>query len=304
MRKQITDALTLLHTGEPQRVEEAIRLLQGTVFAFSLKVCGHREDAEDTMQEVLMRSLPHLARIQDAKALSVWLYTVTRNRCWRSRHKRVAGPTSTLSMDELVPDEPELQRILEDGSANPEEQAMQEEYEALLHRAVLSLPAPYRLVLVLHDMEELETEQVATVLGLRAGTVRVRLHRARLAMRKNLLKLLGNVPVQETTAEGAELHAKRPGRRRKRTAKTDRPADCKKIFANLSEYIDQRLDPANCKQMQRHIEACPACVAFIRELRAAIDRCRSFDPVCDAAVSERLTRLLLDEYVRLFGQTA
>jgi DNA-directed RNA polymerase specialized sigma24 family protein len=49
------------------RVGEALAILQGTVFAFSMKVCGHREDAEDTMQKVPLRSLPHLGKIEQMK---------------------------------------------------------------------------------------------------------------------------------------------------------------------------------------------------------------------------------------------
>src|ERR1700674_2242706 len=123
MRTELIDAITLLRSGNAENVEEAIRLLQGTVFAFSMKVCGHREDAEDTMQEVLMRSLPHLAKLDDSRALAVWLYTMTRNRCWRSRRKSTHAPTQTLSLDELMPDEAELQRLLQDGAPGPEERA-------------------------------------------------------------------------------------------------------------------------------------------------------------------------------------
>ena len=51
-------------------------MLQNTVYSFSMKVCGHPEDAEDTMQEVLSRSLGHLAKIQNPQQMAVWLYTV------------------------------------------------------------------------------------------------------------------------------------------------------------------------------------------------------------------------------------
>jgi RNA polymerase sigma-70 factor (ECF subfamily) len=80
MRPELIQATELLRTNTPEAVEEAIGLLQGTVYSFSMKVCGHPEDAEDTMQEVLSRSLPYLSRITEPKALAVWLYTVTRNR--------------------------------------------------------------------------------------------------------------------------------------------------------------------------------------------------------------------------------
>jgi RNA polymerase sigma-70 factor (ECF subfamily) len=166
-----------------------------------MKVCGHRQDAEDTMQDVLMCSLPHLAKIDDPRALAVWLYTVTRNRCWRSRRKGAHDPVETLSLDGLMPDGPELQRLLADKGAGPEERAALGEQNRVLHKAVLSLPVQYRMVLVLHDMEDLDTEQVVKVLELKPATVRVRLHRARLGVRKAMSELLNGavaVPVSDS----------------------------------------------------------------------------------------------------------
>ena len=75
MRPQLLKAITLLRDDHPDSVSEAIRLMQDTVYSFSMKVCGHPEDAEDTMQEVLFRSLEHLAKIKDPQELAVWLYT-------------------------------------------------------------------------------------------------------------------------------------------------------------------------------------------------------------------------------------
>src|ERR1035437_4158824 len=99
MRPELIQAADLLHRNTPEAVEEAIGLLQNTVYSFSMKVCGHPEDAEDTMQEVLYRSLGHLARIHDPQELAVWLYTVTRNRCWRMRRKSAHAPKATVALD-------------------------------------------------------------------------------------------------------------------------------------------------------------------------------------------------------------
>jgi RNA polymerase sigma-70 factor (ECF subfamily) len=143
------------------------------------------------------------------------------------------------------------------------------------------------MVLVLHDMEELSTDLVATILGLKPGTVRVRLHRARLGVRQQMDRL---------RAEAAGKPLSTP---------TEKPLhpdkSCREIFANLSEYMDGRLEPTTCEQMRAHVEACPACVAFLRELRAAIDRCRSLDMPCDPAVAARLRSLLTQEYLRMIG---
>ena len=59
------------------------------------------------------------------------------------------------------------------------------------------------------------------------------------------------------------------------------------------------MEPLTCDKMRAHIEACPACVAFMRDLRAAIDRCRSLEIPCDPAVAPRLRDLLTREYLRM-----
>jgi len=287
MRPELSEAAELLKRNTPEAVEQAMALLQRTVYSFSMKVCGHPEDAEDTMQEVLYRAMPHLARIAEPRALAVWLYTVTRNRCWRMRRRPAGVPEKTLSLDELMPDDAELGRLLVDAAANPEADAVRSEGQELLMRAVLEIPLNLRLVLVLHDMEDLATEEVAQVLGLKAGTVRVRLHRARLATRK---------AVQELTDRAVGRKAKDA---KKSSGAKKRPVACRELFAELSEYLDGNLEPKSCEKMQAHIEGCPACVAFLRELRGTIERCRTAQVACDEKVVARLQAALTREYLRL-----
>jgi RNA polymerase sigma-70 factor, ECF subfamily len=296
MRPELTQAVDLLCRNTPEALEEAIGLLQNTVYSFSMKVCGHTEDAEDTTQEVLFRSLDYLAKIRDPQALAVWLYTVTRNRCWRMRRKPAHASKHLLSLDELMPDEVELERLLQDTAASPEGRLLDAEQDHLLHQAVLRIPVQLRIVLVLCDMEELTTEQVAQILNLQQGTVRVRLHRARLSVRKEMNKLL----------EVAHKKTDRRNRGKKKSKDTlaegeQRSLECRELFSNLSEYLDGRVEPATCEAMRGHIEACPACVAFLQNLRMAIDRCRSLEIPCDPAVSLRLRSIITQEYQRLLG---
>jgi RNA polymerase sigma-70 factor (ECF subfamily) len=145
-------------------------------------------------------------------------------------------------------------------------------------------------------MEELTTEQVAQVLSLQQGTVRIRLHRARLSVRKVMSQLLKATP---ELPKQARPSASKPKRARANGAQ--RPAECRDLFANLSEYLDGRVEPLTCKQMREHIEACPSCVAFLRDLRTAIDRCRSLEIPCDSAVAPRLRAILTREYLRMLA---
>ncbi len=298
MRPELIQASDLLRRNTPEAVEEAIGLLQNTVYSFSMKVCGHPEDAEDTMQEVFSRSMGHLGKIQDPQALAVWLYTVTRNRCWRMRRKAASAPKHILSLDDLMPDEAELGRLLQDAGESPESNLILAEQHHLLHQAVLRIPAQLRIVLVLHDMEELKTEQVAQILGLQPGTVRVRLHRARLFVRKEMSKMLDGAsdnPGKSAVAKKSWRGGQAKGGKR--------PSECRELFSNLSEYLDGRVEPLRCEEMRMHIETCPACVAFLRDLRGAIDRCRSLEVPCEAAVAPRLRSILTQEYLRLLGMT-
>jgi RNA polymerase sigma-70 factor (ECF subfamily) len=228
--------------------------------------------------------------------MAVWLYTVTRNRCWRMRRKPVHAPAHLLSLDELMPDSDELGRLLADAAAGPESKVLAAEQHHLLHQAILRIPATLRIVLVLHDMEELTTAQVAQVLSLQQGTVRIRLHRARLSVRKEMSELLNGI--SEHSIKAKPSLGKKRGSRDK---KAQRPAECRDLFANLSEYLDGRVEPLTCEEMRQHIEACPSCVAFLRDLRTAIDRCRSMEIPCDSAVAPRLRAILTREYLRMLA---
>lgn len=284
MRSELIHASQLLRNNTPEAIEEAIGLLQSTVFSFSMKMCGHRQDAEDTMQEVLFRSLNHLGKLDGPNALAAWLYTVARNRCHRIRRRQSGANGTKLSLDELIPDSDELQSLLADSRIGPEGTASHVEEQRFLHQAVLQLPTQLRIVLVLHDMEELTSEQIAKILAIQVGTVRVRLHRARLAVRKEMSGLLKGMAKQKPAKEQAI---------------SNRSAECRELFANLSEYLDARVEPQTCEQMKAHIERCPACVAFLKDLRAAVDRCRSFDVSCDTSVAQRMRALMTQEYLRL-----
>ena len=294
MRPELIRATELLRRNTPEAVEEAIGLLQNTVYSFSMKVCGHPEDAEDTMQEVLFRSLRHLAKIHEPRQLAVWLYTVTRNRCWRMRRKSTHAPAKILSLDELMPSDEELDLLLRDAATSPEGILLGAEQHQLLHQAILRIPVSLRIVLVLHDMEELTTDQVARVLDLKQGTVRIRLHRARLSVRREMNQVLSNTQLSKKNDRPLAKKSKRPT-----SPGRQRPEECRELFANLSEYLDGRVKPRTCDQMRSHIEACPSCVAFLRDLRAAIDRCRTLDLQCDSVVAGRLRAMLTREYLRM-----
>ncbi len=287
MRSDIEQAIVLLKRGGDDALEKAVTLLQQTVFAFGMRVCGQRQDAEDTMQEVLVKSLPYLPKFDNSRALGTWLYKVAKNRCLMNRRKSKFAPKEELSLEELMPDRAELARLDGLTSITPESLAIRDEQGERLRQAIRRLPPHYRIVLVLRDMEGLTDEEAAEIIGLRPGTIRVRLHRARLFVRRELAK----------ANEGAKRGATRQLRR---SAEAPSGAGrCKKVFAGLSDYLDGELDDFSCEEIEAHMNGCEPCKKFLRSLESAIESCRQSPADCpDRERAAALRKKLLATYSR------
>jgi RNA polymerase sigma-70 factor, ECF subfamily len=281
MRADIENALSALKSGD---VDKGLRLLERTVMSFGMKVCGHREDAEDTAQEVLLKLLPYVSKFDSPQAFSVWLYTVARNRCIMSRRKSKFAPKEHLALDALMPTGKELAALGTPSRSSPENVVLRNENAEHIRAALNGIPPQYRLILVLHDMEGLATSEVARITGLREGTVRVRLHRARLALRRELSKREHR---QRRTSSIAPARTK--------------PPQCRQIFAALSEYLDETLDPGMCKELEKHLAGCTPCEAFLSDLEQTVERCRQYDPDCKARKHSKMRDEVLSEYRRVLS---
>ncbi len=195
MNPRIEQAIENLKAEEDHRIQRGLEQLMATAFAFAKKVCGNEEDAEDIAQETMIQLTAAAGRFSDARGLGVWLYKVAKTRCLMSRRssKFAPSPAKTLSLDQLMPSAEEASAIAQKPwRVGPEELVLREELRAELERAVLSLPEHYRLVLVLRDMEELDTQEAAQALGVSPATIKMRLHRARSFVRNQLQNYFGS----------------------------------------------------------------------------------------------------------------
>jgi len=295
VRPEIEQVVQLIQRKDPESLEEALELLQKTVFSFSMKVCGQRQDAEDTMQEVLLKSIPNLPKFDSPKALMVWLYKVAKNRCLMSRRKSKFAPKQDLSLEELMPDRRELQKLSGSPDGTPETSLLRRENAKRLREAVRKLPPEYRLILVLHDMEELSDGDVAEITGLRLGTIRVRLHRARLFVRKELAKQDQHRIRRQTAKPSGENRLSAQPRQRR----------CKEIFAELSDYLDDELDDSLCEELEKHMDGCEPCLAFLASLEKSIEHCRHApNELPDPNAAAKLRRELLSQYHDLMATVA
>jgi RNA polymerase sigma-70 factor (ECF subfamily) len=194
MNTHIERAIQNLKGGDTDETRRALEELTASAFSFAKKVCGNQDDAEDIAQETMIQLAPTLGNFSDARGLGVWLYKVAKTRCLMSRRSSKFAPAHTLSLDDLMPSPQGLSALAEERwRVNPEELVLRKELRSQLERAILGLPDHYRLVLVLRDMEQLDTAEAAKVLGITPATVKMRLHRARAYVRNQLGNYFGSV---------------------------------------------------------------------------------------------------------------
>lgn len=180
-----------LRRREPGAAEALVDRYGGWIYRVAARLLGDPRDAEEVTQDVLLIVLEKIGTFRGEAAFSSWLYRIAANAAYerlRSRRSR-----EELSLDAVLPvfdSEGRHVQPVVDWSRDLDDPAVAREARAALERAIAGLPADYRAVLVLRDVEELTTEEVAGVLGLTVAAVKSRLHRARLVLRKQLAHLL------------------------------------------------------------------------------------------------------------------
>jgi RNA polymerase sigma-70 factor (ECF subfamily) len=166
-----------LRAGEPLAFEELVRRYQHRVFGVAARMLGNAAEAEEAAQEVFLRVYRAVAEFRGEARLSTWLYAITSRVC-----------LTRLGSGErrLIREGEETLTRLANGEATPGAVLERSELEAALHRAIAELPEDRRIVVVLRDLEGLAYEEIAAALDLPLGTVRSRLHRARMDLKEKL----------------------------------------------------------------------------------------------------------------------
>jgi RNA polymerase sigma-70 factor (ECF subfamily) len=171
--------------GDDQAFEELVRRYDRNVFRIAQHITQNREDAEDVVQEAFLKAYGNLAKFQEQSKFSTWLVRIAVNEALMKLRRR--KPERTVSLDEDVKTEDDsLPREVADWSPNPEQMYNQAELRDILTRTIQGLPAGFRTVFVLRDVEGLSTEETAQALELSIPAVKSRLLRARLQLRERL----------------------------------------------------------------------------------------------------------------------
>jgi RNA polymerase sigma-70 factor (ECF subfamily) len=186
--------------GDSALYELLMRRYNQRLYRVARAILHDDTEAEDVMQDAYVRAYQHLADFEGRAKFSTWLTRIAVHealaRCRsRSRYQ---------SLDDSEESQGGIMQSLASGGRDPEEVAYDGELGDVLERAILTLAEDYRLVFILREVEGMTTEETAESLSLSPENVKVRLHRARAALRKQLYSRVG-----ATTARSFQFHASR-----------------------------------------------------------------------------------------------
>lgn len=187
--------------GEYEAFERLVAAFQGQVYNLALRIVRRPEDAEEVVQESLLSVIDHLEDLRDPARFRPWLMGIATNHALMllRRRKKHAGQT----IDSVSDDDPITHPdFIASWTEAPDRLAEQAETKQILAAALEGLDEKYRAVFVLRDVEGLSTEQTARALDISVSNAKVRLLRARLALREHLTRHFGDENARVIPARG------------------------------------------------------------------------------------------------------
>jgi len=165
------------------------------LYRLALQLTASADDAEDVLQESFIQACSGIDRFEGRSSLGSWLYRIVLNTALARLRRRAPDMVSlTAPAADNQPLPLEVVAALTDWASEPSEQALAHELRAVIEQAILALPATLRAAVVLRDIEGLSTNAAAAALGISEAALKVRLHRARLALRGRLAPYLAASP--------------------------------------------------------------------------------------------------------------
>jgi RNA polymerase sigma-70 factor, ECF subfamily len=166
-----SDLVERVRGGDSRAFDLLVTRHMRRAFSVAYRVLGHREDAEDLVQEAFLTVLERIDTFEAGRSFGPWFYRILVNRGLNLRKARTVRQTMALPL-ELASAEP-----------LPDRAAEQAELQTRLRRAMEELPEKQRIVVQLFEVEGFSGAEIAEILDLPAGTVRFHLHQARQALR-------------------------------------------------------------------------------------------------------------------------
>ena len=181
--------LESLRRGDAAAFERLVSERSGDVYALLYRLTADAEEARDLTQETFLRAFQSISRFRGEANLKTWLYRIAINQArnrWRWWRRRRRDATVSLDGSDR-PDEQALTvRLRNEAAVDPEQETLAHEREQQLREALLGLRRSYREAVILRDVEGFSYEEIAATLQINIGTVKSRLSRGRLELRRKL----------------------------------------------------------------------------------------------------------------------
>jgi RNA polymerase sigma-70 factor (ECF subfamily) len=178
--------------GDGKAYEELVLRHQRRTFNVAYRILGDYDEALDITQDAFIQAYRSIAGFREESRFSYWLLTIAVNLCRnRLRQWKRRSRNRTASIDEPIRcEDSEVRMEIADPSPSALDNVTARQTEGLIREEMMSLDEEFRTVLVLRELQEMSYEEIGTVLGIAAGTVKSRLHRGRGELRDRLRKRL------------------------------------------------------------------------------------------------------------------
>jgi RNA polymerase sigma-70 factor, ECF subfamily len=207
----LVEALRRRESTAPERLLETYG---DRVYRLAMRITRSEQDAEEVVQDAFWNVVRNIDTFRGESLFGSWIYRITANAAYQ-KLRRTAHRRDEISLDQVLPTIDDGHHHVDpsgDWSAKIDAPAIQRELRGVLASAIDELPATYRAVIVLHDVEGLSMAEVADALGITAATAKTRAHRARLRLRHRLGRFLSqttssvDVPSRRPLPEAAGCH--------------------------------------------------------------------------------------------------
>lgn len=184
------DLIVMVQEGHKKAFDELVARYKGRLFSFILRMVKDPTLAEELTQETLIRVYIHAAKYREIAKFSTWVFTIATNLVRNKMRQRSRRPRM-ISLNP-APEDDEMPVDPADTVADPSEGIHREELADLISEATSRIPEKYRIPFLLREVDQLSYEEIQQVTGLKLGTVRSRINRARNRFRQLIKPMLKN----------------------------------------------------------------------------------------------------------------
>lgn len=184
------DLIVMVQEGQRKAFDELVARYKGRLFSFILRMVKDPNLAEELTQETLIRVYIHAAKYREIAKFSTWVFTIATNLVRNKMRQRSRRPRM-VSLNP-APEDDEMPIDPEDTLADPSAGIHRQELAELISEATSRIPEKYRIPFLLREVEQLSYEEIQKVTGLKLGTVRSRINRARTRFRQLIKPMLKN----------------------------------------------------------------------------------------------------------------